>query len=215
MNVVTFWFDPISPYAYLAFERLPQVLEGVSHEVVYRPVLLGALLQHHGTKGPAEVEAKRQWTFRQVHWLAAQSGIAMCTPRSHPFNPLSLLRLALAAGDEGACNRRVADALFGHVWRGREGDDALDPARLAALEQQIAPAREPGSDTVKAELRGNTEQAIAQGVFGVPSFTVNGRIFFGLDSLPMVRAALLGDAWFDGPAWDREGAPRPGLRRNA
>ena len=104
MNRVTFWLDFISPFAWLAFERLPQVLEGCSYTVEYRPVLFAGMLQHHATKGPAEVEPKRAWTFRHVHWLAQQHGIALDTPAQHPFNPLALLRLArgrLGAGLTG------------------------------------------------------------------------------------------------------------------
>jgi 2-hydroxychromene-2-carboxylate isomerase len=78
---LVFYFDPISPFAYLAFERLPQVLAGCSHVVEYRPVLLAGMLQHWGQKGPAEVEPKRAWTLRHVHWLAQQQGTALDTPR--------------------------------------------------------------------------------------------------------------------------------------
>lgn len=212
MKAIDFWFDPISPFAYLAFERMPQVLEGCSWAVNYRPVLFAALLQHHGTKGPAEVEPKRQWTFRHVHWLAHDAGIPMQTPARHPFNPLALLRLALASGGEGRCNRRVAEALFHHVWRGN-GADALDEARLATLRATLAPARDAASDAVKTELRANGDEALRLGLFGVPSFVLDGRVFWGLDSLPMLRAALLGDAWFEGPVWDSEGMPRPGAAR--
>ncbi len=212
MKSIDFWFDPISPYAYLAFERLPQVLEGCSFAVAYKPVLFAALLHHHGTKGPAEVEVKRAWTFRHVHWLAHQAGIPMQTPAVHPFNPLPLLRLALACGEAGSCNRRVAEALFHHVWHGG-GADAMDEKRLAQLQAALAPAREPQSDAVKAELRANGEEALRLGLFGVPSFELEGRVFWGLDSLPMLRAAVRAESWFDGPAWLREGAPRPGLRR--
>ena len=207
MKAIAFWFDPISPFAYLAFERLPQALEGCSYAVSYRPVLFAGLLAHWGQKGPAEVEPKRAWTFRQVAWLAQQHGTPLDTPAVHPFNPLPLLRLALACGP----NRRVVEALMRHVWVG--GGDAADAVRIAALTQRLAPARDPASAEVKAELRSATKQAIQRGVFGVPSFELDGRLFWGADALPMLRAALLGDAWFDGPAWDEAGAPRPGVVR--
>lgn len=207
MKRITCWVDPISPFAYLAFERLPQALEGGSYVVDYRPVLFAAMLQHHAHKGPAEIEPKRAWTFRHVHWLAQRHGIAMDTPVQHPFNPLPLLRLATACGP----NRRVMEAIFRHVWQG--GADAVDPQRLAALQADLAPARDPASPEVKAELKAATDDAIAQGVFGVPSFGLDGRVFWGLDALDMLAGAVRGDAWFDGPAWDREGAPRQGVVR--
>ena len=207
MKAITFWFDPVSPFAYLAFERLPQALEGCSYAVAYRPVLFAGLLAHWGQKGPAEIEPKRAWTFRHIHWLAQQHGIALDTPAVHPFNPLPLLRLALACGP----NRRVVEAVMRHAWIG--GGDATDASRLESLRLALAPARDPASAEVKAELRAATDEAIARGVFGVPSFELDGRLFWGLDALPMLRAALLGEAWFDGPAWDAAAAPRPGIKR--
>jgi len=207
MKRLTFWFDFISPFAYLAFERLPQALEGLSYEVEYRPVLFGGLLQHWGQKGPAEIEPKRAWTFRHVHWLAHEWGTPIDTPLKHPFNSLPLLRLALAAGP----NRRVVEAVFRHVWLG--GADAADGDRLQALTAQLAPALDPQGDAVKQALRDNTEVAKQRGLFGVPAIEFDDRLFWGLDALPMVAAALRGDPWFAGPDWDREGAPREGLVR--
>jgi 2-hydroxychromene-2-carboxylate isomerase len=208
MKPIIFWFDPISPFAYLAFARLPEALEGCSYAVEYRPLVLGALLAHWGQKGPAEIEPKRQWTFRQLAWAAQQFGLPLQAPAVHPFNPLALLRLCLAAGP----NRRVVEAVMRHVWRG-EGADANEPARLAALTASLAPARDPASLDVKAELRAHTDDAIARGVFGVPSFELDGRLFWGLDALPMLRAALHGDVWFDGPAWRAAAVERPGIKR--
>ena len=207
MKPITFWFDPISPFAYLAFEHLPQALEGCSYAVTYRPLLFAGLLAHWGQKGPAEIEPKRAWTFRHVAWLAHRHGIVLDAPAVHPFNPLPLLRLALACGP----NRRVVEAVMRHVWRG--GADAVDTARVATLTQALAPPRDPASPAVKNELRTATDAAIGRGIFGVPTFEVDGRLFWGIDALPMLRASLLGDPWFDGPAWDAEGRPRPGVVR--
>lgn len=212
MKRIVFWLDVVSPFACLAFERLPQALEGLSYEVEYRPVLFAAMLAHHAQKGPAEIEPKRAWTFRHVHWLAHAHGIALDTPAAHPFNPLPLLRLAWACAPEGASpNRRVIEAVLRHAWRG--GADAVDPARLAALAAALSPAQDPASDTVKRRLREATEEAVALGVFGVPTLQVGDRLFWGFDALPMVAACLRGDPWFDGPAWEREGRPRPGIVR--
>lgn len=212
MKHIDFYFDVISPFAYLAFERLPQALEGLSVSVNYRPVLLAALLSHWGQKGPAEIEPKRAWTFRQVHWLAHQHGIAMQTPAQHPFNSLALLRLAWACAQEGATpNRYVCEQLMRHVWRG--GADPNDPTRGAELTRQLAPARDPGSEPIKLALRASTDAAIAQGVFGVPAFEVDGRLFWGLDALAMLAAYLRGDAWFEGPAWSQAAVAPPGLTR--
>jgi 2-hydroxychromene-2-carboxylate isomerase len=212
MKTLTFWFDPISPYAYLAFEHLPQALEGCSYVVDYRPVLFAGLLGHWGQRGPAEIEPKRAWTFRQVAWQAHRLGIDIDTPAQHPFNPLALLRLGLAsAAPAGLPNRRVVELLMRHAWRG--GGDANEPERLRALQAAVAPQRDPASEAVKAELRAHTDVAIELGVFGVPTIELDGRLFWGLDALPMVRGALQRDPWFDGPAWDDAAEARPGVAR--
>jgi 2-hydroxychromene-2-carboxylate isomerase len=144
MKQLTFYLDFISPYAWLAFEKLPEVLMGQSYSVTYKPVLLGALLKHHGQLGPAEIPAKRDWTYRHVQWLARQHGLELQRPALHPFNPLPLLRLAVASDAGGTPNRYVCETLFRHVWCGG-GADALDPARLRAVNERLAPKRAPDS----------------------------------------------------------------------
>lgn len=200
MHTVTCYLDFVSPYAQLAFHRLPVELEGTSYAIDYRPVLLGALLQQHGNPGNAGIAPKRAWTYRHAAWLGHTLGIPLDMPAAHPFSPLPLLRLALATSEDGSINRHVAGLLLDHVWRG--GADANDPARLDALRAQLPALRhDPAGAEVKALLRANTDAAAAQGVFGVPAFVVGDRVFWGLDSLPMLRACLAGGGWFDGDAW--------------
>jgi len=203
MKHIDFYFDCISPFAYLAFEQLPVVLADLSYSVSYKPVLLAAMLQHHGQLGPAEIAPKRDWTYRQVLWLAHRHGIPLQMPAAHPFNPLPLLRLAVACGStpDGTPNRYVTETLMHHVWRGG-GADAADPRRLQALVEQLAPPRDLSADAVKAELKAHTDAAIGRGLFGVPTMVVDDRLFWGLDALPMLRDYLLGDAWFDGGDWE-------------
>lgn len=188
MQPITFYLDFVSPYAYLAFERLPHALEGLSHAVSYRPVLLGGLLRHHGTQAPADTPAKRDWVYRQTQWLAEHHGIAFALPSVHPFAPLPLLRLALACAGDGTVNRFVAGTLLRHVWTG--GADANDPQRLAALTVQLAPRLDPAGPEVKALLRANTDEAAARGVFGVPAFAIGNDVLWGLEALPMLRGLL-------------------------
>jgi 2-hydroxychromene-2-carboxylate isomerase len=210
MKTITFYFDPISPFAWLAFAQLPQALMGSSYRVVYKPVLFAALLKAHGQRGPAEIPAKRDWTYRHVLWLGHSLGIPLALPAGHPFNPLPLLRLAVACAspdEPGACNRWVAEQVLRHVWQG--GSDAADPVRLAVLRERLAEhmqrrgleLADPDGEAVKQQLRVNTEEALAQGAFGVPTSVVDGRLFWGLDGLSMLKACLDGDAWFDGGDW--------------
>ena len=191
MHHLVFTLDVISPYAYLAFEQLPETLAGISHWVEYRPVLFAGLLKAHGHKGPVEIPAKRDWTYRQVAWQARQLALPYALPTPHPFNPLALLRLGLACTPPGQpWNRRVTEALLHHVWRA-DGADPNDPARLAALRDRLAPPRDPDSAEVKDELRAATEAALARGLFGVPTIEWRGRLYWGLDALPLLREDLL------------------------
>ncbi|WP_284619810.1 2-hydroxychromene-2-carboxylate isomerase [Aquabacterium humicola] len=214
MTPITFWFDVVSPYAWLAFDRLPQALEGCSYVVDYRPVLFAGLLKAWGQKGPAEIGPKRAWTYRQVAWLAHAQGTTLQRPQPHPFNPLALQRLAVAASADGRPNRRVVELLFRHAWCGG-GADPNDTVALAALTAAVAPVRDPAGDEVKAELRAATDEAVARGIFGVPTLEADGRAFWGQDALPMLRAALQRDPWFDGPAWDEAGRAPAGVQRTA
>ena len=159
MKFIDFWFDPISPYAYLAFERMPEVLQGLTYSVRYRPVLFGALLKHWSHKGPAEIEPKRAWTYRQVLWIAHRHGIELQMPAQHPFNPLALLRLlhACASPPGGTPNRHACRTVLHHVWQG--GADADDADRLAALTAQLAPRLDPSGDEAKQALRDATAHA--------------------------------------------------------
>ena len=219
MKHITFWLDFISPYAYLAFEQLPQALQGLGWRVDYRPVLFAGLLKQHGQLGPAEIAPKRDWTYRQVLWQAHTHGIPLQMPAVHPFNPLALLRLALACGTDaavqvapGTVSRHVAETVFRHVWRG--GADATDTARFEALRHGLNPSRDPAGDAVKGELKANTEAAIAQGLFGVPTMEVDGKLFWGFDALPMLRAYLEGHAWFEGGDWETAATLPSGISRN-
>ena len=204
MKHITFYFDFISPYAYLAFEKLPEALQGHSHTVTYKPVLFAGLLKHHGQLGPAEIAGKREWTYRQVLLLAQQQGTPLLMPKTHPFNPLALLRLAFAcaAGESGldTPNRFVCESIFNHVWQ--SGLDAADPARLAQLVALLQPRQDLADASVKARLKSGTQEAIDAGVFGVPTLCVDDKQFWGLDALPMLRDYLDQTPWFSSSAWN-------------
>ncbi len=214
MKQIDCYFDFISPYAYLAFEHLPVALQDAgSYAVAYKPIVFGALLNAHGQLGPAEIAAKRDWTSRHVSWLARTNGIRLRHPAMHPFNPLGALRLAVACAtaDAGLPNRYVCTTIFRHVWQ--SGLDAADPQRLDTLRERLVPARDPQDPAVKARLHALTDEALALGLFGVPSFVVDGRIFWGFDALPMLRAHLLDDEGLTQAQWD-EPLGRPiGIQR--
>lgn len=211
MKHITFYFDFISPYAFLAFEKLPETLKGINYSMTYKPLLFAGLLKHHGQLGPAEIAGKREWTYRQVLWLAQQQGITLRLTASHPFNPLALLRLAVACDAQGTPNRYVCETIFRHVWQ--SGLEAADAQRTAVLTMQLAPQRDVNSAEVKAQLSAHGDAAITRGVFGVPAMVVDDKLFWGLDALPMLRSYLLGDSWFAGADWEMAGQLPTGVQR--
>jgi 2-hydroxychromene-2-carboxylate isomerase len=146
-------------------------------------VLFAGLLNHWGQKGPAEIPAKRRWTYRWCTWWAKELGIPFRFPAEHPFNPLQHLRLALACG----CRPDAVKRIFESVWM--SGANATEPAAFQALCRELGVGTEQLA-AAKDELRSNTEDAAARGVFGVPSFVLDGEVFWGADAIEFVTAFL-------------------------
>jgi 2-hydroxychromene-2-carboxylate isomerase len=190
---VAFYFDPISPYAWLA-ARQRERIEDVGARLEFRPVLLAGLLAANGTKGPAEVPSKRSYTMRDVLRIAARLKIPFRGPPTHPFNPLRALRMCIALdGDERA---QFAMALLDAAWaRGLELGDASVLVRLAGecgLDGQALSARANDSD-IKQSLIAATDTAAAAGVFGVPTFCLDGELFWGEDRIDALLWRLQGN----------------------
>jgi 2-hydroxychromene-2-carboxylate isomerase len=179
-NKADWYFDFISPYAYLQFKhfhRLPKALN-----LTLRPVLFAGLLGHWGTKGPAEIPAKRIQTYQYCDWYAKRLSLPFKTPPAHPFNPLKILRLAIALNSSAT----AIEAIFDYVWG--EGKDAHSDAGFKKLCDKMAikeAAALISSQEVKNQLRENTEQAIKAGVYGVPTFHYDGDLFWGFDTTEM------------------------------
>jgi len=178
------YFDFISPFAYLQWLDLRRSPLSVPWQPT--PVLLVALLQHWGQKGPAEIASKRRFTYRFAHWQAARAGIVLRFPPAHPFNPLPVLRLAVALDSRA----EVIDRIFAHIWR--DGRAADTPADLAELGREfgVDVERTLADGAVKEQLRANTERAIAAGAFGVPTMQVGTELFWGADSGELLREYL-------------------------
>jgi 2-hydroxychromene-2-carboxylate isomerase len=180
---VGFYFDFVSPYSYIAFKRLHELPGDVAVEL--KPVLFAGLLNHFGQKGPAEIDAKRRWTYRWCTWWAKSLGIPFRFPASHPFNPLQHLRLAIAAG----ATRETVETIFDSIWT--TGAEASDPAMFAVLAKSLAVEEARlGAPEVKEALRRNTEEAASRGIFGVPTYEVDGELFWGADAIGFVNAFL-------------------------
>jgi 2-hydroxychromene-2-carboxylate isomerase len=175
------YFDFISPFAYLQLKALDPVHARL--DLKPKPILFAALLEHHGHKGPAEIAEKRRFTFRFVQWQADQLGVPLKCPPAHPFNPLTALRLAIAGGGDWA----LIGAIFERIWaQGLPGDSAADFVELARHFGIDDVALAIADANVKAQLRANTDAAIARGVFGVPTVALDDELFWGQDATPML-----------------------------
>jgi 2-hydroxychromene-2-carboxylate isomerase len=183
MKKADWYFDFISPFAYIGLRRLQRFSGRL--DIRYRPVLFAALLDHWENIGPAEIAPKRAWTFRWCTWWAGHLGIPFRMPAAHPFNPLPYLRLSIAAGNSFDAVGKIFDA----IWT--TGVDAADERAFAQLAKSLGvdPERLAARE-VKDALRTQTDQAIALGVFGVPTLSIDQELFWGADAMDFVEAWL-------------------------
>ncbi|WEF34666.1 2-hydroxychromene-2-carboxylate isomerase [Pseudoduganella chitinolytica] len=184
METVQLYFDPISPFVWLATKQIARI-EATGVHVAIEPVLFAGMLKAHGIKGPAEVPAKRELMFRDVMRLADAQGLAFRGPPGHPFNPLLALRM-LASVPSATSRKRFAYALAQASWE--KGLDVSDAAVLRQVAKecdlngealQVAAA----TPEIKQQLIAATDEAIARGVFGVPTFAYQNELFWGTDRI--------------------------------
>ena len=208
MTKASWYFDYISPFAYLQlarFDELPDALE-----VQLKPVVFGGLLKAHGQLGPAEIPSKRTYTYRFAHWQAHRRGVPFKMPPSHPFNPLAALRLTIAAGS----SREVVETVYQYIWG--EGGDPQSPEGLAEMAKRTNIEDGPAAvsqQAVKDRLRANTEEALAAGVFGVPTFVIGGEIIWGDDGTQMVADFIADPDMFQSAEMRRISTMPMGLQR--
>lgn len=193
--MIEIFFDFISPYSYLACARIRELGARIGHEIEPRPVLFAAILNALGTKGPAEVPARRAYVVKDVLRAAHRAGVKLDLPPAHPFNPLPALRIAAAETDR-ATLWRIIDAFFAATWtdgRGIDGADALVVALAAAGLDAGALIARSSLPEAKERLRKNTDEALARGAFGVPTMFVEGEMFFGFDSFGALESFVRGE----------------------
>ena len=192
---IHFYFDFLSPYAYLAHRRIFAVAERNGATVSPKPTLLAALLNTHGQKGPAEIQPKREWVFKETARRAVMHGIPIGLPHTHPFNPLMALRAVHACPTNK--KRALCDAFWTEAWggeatQGLEHPDTivrcatnagLDGAALLASIQM---------PELKRSFKAATAAALDRGVFGVPTYCVGDELFWGFDALDLLELYLTG-----------------------
>lgn len=194
-RVLDFYFDYLSPYAYFSWRQLQPLCQRHDVQLKPHPVVFGKLLDHWGQLGPAEIAPKKAALYRYCYRYARLHGFGFNPPHCHPFNPLPALRLSLAeiCGEHQAL---VIDALFSAGWS--HGADLGSPTALCAILDEAGlngPALLDATQrhTCKQQLRDATDQAIARGVFGVPTFIVDDELFWGNDQIEHLELFLQGN----------------------
>lgn len=187
---IEFYFDFLSPYSYVAWTWV----RSKPFDFVFMPVSMPAIIAAHDTKGPAQIEPKRNYLFKDLLRFTKLNNIPFETPKQLPFNSLYALRLSLK-GTAGAQQKEIIDAIFRAGWEhGLDigSDDVLKEVLreknlyseelIEKMENKIA----------RAELKNNNEIALQRDLFGVPSFVVDGELFWGNDSTKYLEMYLNG-----------------------
>ena len=192
-KTVEFYFDFGSPYSYLAYKALPGIAAAQGAEILWRPMLLGGVFKATGNRSPVEIPAKGKWLQQDLQRWAKRYGAVFRNNPHFPVNTLVLMRGATGLQMRGTDFGRYVEAMFRAMWE--EPRNLGDAAEIATV------LREAGFDAeaflalvndaeVKQQLKKNTEQAVARGVFGAPTFFVGDEMFWGQDRLAFVAEAL-------------------------
>jgi 2-hydroxychromene-2-carboxylate isomerase len=214
-----FYFDFVSPYSYLAWTQIHRIAERHGRSMEPVPVLFAGLLNHHGTKGPAEVAAKRRYLLFDTIRKARSLGVPFGPPPHHPFNPLLALRVASAPMD-AATRRALINRIYTGVWSG-EGANTEDEATIARFALEVGLDARSALESAqsaegKARLKDQTARAIADGVFGVPTVLAGGEPFWGVEALAELDHFLAeGKPTLDGDTLARWSAVKPSAVRKS
>ena len=190
---VEFFFDVGSPTAYLAYTQLPALAASCGAQVVWRPMLLGGVFKATGNHSPAEIPAKAKWMQQDLQRWAARYGAAFQRNPHFPINTLTLMRGAVGMQMRGSDFPKYAEAIFHSMWA--EPRNLGDAGELAAVLRQASFDADAfqslvNDPEVKEQLKKNTEEAVARGVFGAPTFFVGEEMHWGQDRLGLVAEAL-------------------------
>ena len=194
-KTVEFYFDFGSPYSYLAYKALPGIAAAQGAQIVWRPMLLGGVFKATGNHSPVEIPAKGKWLHQDLQRWAKRYGAVFRNNPHFPVNTLVLMRGATGLQMRKENFDKYVETMFRAMWEAPR--NLGEPAEIAAV------LGEAGFDAaaflalvndaqVKEQLKKNTEEAVARGVFGAPTFFVGNEMFWGQDRLDFVAEALAG-----------------------
>lgn len=198
------YFDIISPFSYFYVKQRHR-LEGHIH-IEPIPILLGGLFRATDNRGPGEIEAKRPHTYQYCVWLAEKLGLPFQFPKHHPFLTVAAQRLLV----QEHASWSMVERAFDYVWL--EGKDPnLSWSDFCAYLDLPTDTPKPENPEVKAKLIANTNQAKADGAFGVPALVVNDQCFWGLDTIDWTLDYLNRPGMFQEPSYLHAGQIQSGL----
>lgn len=204
-----FWFDYSCPFAYLGSTRVAALAEKMGAELTYKPMLLGGVFRELGTPQrlfETHVPPKAHHNALDMKRWADLYGVPLRMPAGHPMRTVEALRATLVAG----CDRRVIEGFYRAYWvdgRAPSDPETLKDVLRAAGQDAEGVLSRIGEPSVKDDLRKRTDEAIALGIFGVPSYVVDGtKLFWGQDRAHFVAGVPYDDLLPPKPA------PRPGRK---
>lgn len=193
-QTIEFFWDPASTYSYLAATQIEAFAKANGTTVVWKPFLLGKAFEATGNKMPASIPAKAKYLFKDATLWARYYQVPFAMPKVFPLNSVLASRACIAA-DQAGQGVPFTLALLKAYWA--EGQDLSQPEAVAAVAESLGLDAEAilaatGTQPVKDVLRANTEDAVARGVFGAPTFFIGKQMFWGNDRLPLMAAFLAG-----------------------
>ncbi len=180
-----FFYDIASPYTYLASTQVEAVAADAGAEVRWRPMLLGGVFKATGNTMPGLLPPRARYMLRDLERWAGWYGVSLRFPTTFPPRTLTMMRALTAL--EGEARVAATHAAFHACW---VHDAALDDPAVVAEVAGAEAAGRASDPAIKDALRETTEEAVARGVFGAPTFFVGDEMFFGNDRLPFVGQAL-------------------------
>ncbi|MEM9107407.1 MAG: 2-hydroxychromene-2-carboxylate isomerase [Pseudomonadota bacterium] len=192
------YYDFVSSASYVAYKRLPAMAEAAGATVIWKPVVLGFIFKAVGNSGPANIAPKGKWMFADLQRICGRHGIPFSVNPGFPLNTIMTLRGAIAVERlDGDLLKPYMDLMFAGAWA--TDADISDPeVVMTMLADAGLPAQEIAAlvqdQSVKDELRANTDEAVERGAFGAPTFFVSGEMHWGQDRLDDVMMAVNKDS---------------------
>ncbi len=190
---VTFWFDVHSPWSYLASTRIGGLTRGHHAPLIWKPLHLANLMERVDGMRPLEqTPARVAWYERDVIDRMAQHGLAYDPHPDYPLRPSRALRACVYASEQGRADAFV-QAVMRAYWAQQRDISDLDVLQDLADQSGVGPrliAEIAADPTYKKAVEENTQVAVDAGLFGVPSMTFDGKLFFGADHLDLLDATL-------------------------